>query len=356
MFKLKTSHFIIHIACWIMFLSLPLFFSNREPMHENIIEMLLSWPYWVFNGTFVLLFYFHTYTLIPRLFLKKKYKVYLSALLLLFATIYAIQPFDRLMTSFRPQIQDTAPPIVQNERQRPEPPPHSHNRLDIVSIFLFLMITALGFAIQIAQQWIISEQRAALAEADKANAELSSLKAQINPHFMFNTLNNIYTLAVTGNPNTADSIMKLSGIMRYVTEDAMQTFVNIKDEVKFVSDYIDLQRLRLGKTSPITFSVSGGLENQKIAPLILMTFIENVFKYGISKHEKSPITIQIEVQKNSINFSSENRIFQGKENLERTGIGIENTQKRLTYLYPGRHKLNILKDNGLFKVNLNLEV
>ena len=87
-----------------------------------------------------------------------------------------------------------------------------------------------------------------------------------------------------------------------------------------------------------------------------MTFIENVFKYGISKHEKSPITIQIEVQKNSINLSSENRIFQGKQNLERTGIGIANTKKRLTYLYPRRHKLNILKDSGLFKVNLNLEV
>ena len=210
MFKLKTSHLIIHIACWVMFLSLPLFFSNREPMHENIIKMLLSLPYWVFNGTFVFLFYFHTYTLIPWLFLKKKYKYYLSVLLLLFAIIYTIQPFDKLMTSSRPAIQSSFPPPVLKEGQGPKPPPHSHNRLDIVSIFLFLMITALGFAIQIAQQWLISERRAALAEADKANAELSSLKAQINPHFMFNTLNNIYTLAVTGHPNTAYSIMKIS--------------------------------------------------------------------------------------------------------------------------------------------------
>ena len=114
----------------------------------------------------------------------------------------------------------------------------------------------------------------------------------------------------------------------------MGTFVDIRDQVKFVSDYIDLQRLRLGQTPPIRFSVIGDLENQKIAPLVLMTFIENVFKYGISKHEKSPITIQIEVQKNSINLSSENRIFQGNKTWSVRALELQTLKKGLRTCIP----------------------
>jgi len=144
--------------------------------------------------------------------------------------------------------------------------------------------------------------------------------------------------------------------MRYVTEDAAQNYVAIRDEIEFITDYIDLQRLRLGKKTPIEFSISGEPGNQKVAPLILMTFIENVFKYGISKREASPISIKLHIDKTSISFFSENRIFQGKQNIERTGIGLENTRKRLKHLYPNLHDLNITTDNDLFKVSLTLQV
>lgn len=194
------------------------------------------------------------------------------------------------------------------------------------------------------------------AEADKANAELSFLKAQINPHFLFNTLNNIYSLSNAKSENTAASILKLSNIMRYVTDEVKEEFVPLEDEVAFISDYIDLQRLRLGNKMNISFLVSGKITGKKIAPLILMTFIENVFKYGISSHSPSAIDIQLSAADDSISFICTNKLYENQRRIESTGIGIANTRKRLEHLYPGRFELNINKENGMFTVQLTLKV
>jgi two-component system LytT family sensor kinase len=204
------------------------------------------------------------------------------------------------------------------------------------------------------QQWQLTEQRAVSAEAEKASAELSFLKAQINPHFLFNTLNNIYTLAITNNANTAESIMKLSNIMRYVTDDVTANFVSLQSEVDCVVDYIDLQRLRLGSKTTVNFNITGTIAQQQIAPLLFMTFVENVFKYGVSKQYESAIDINLHVADDMITFMCVNPIFERKEHIERTGIGIVNTKQRLKHLYPGKHMLNITDDNDLFTVVLTL--
>jgi two-component system LytT family sensor kinase len=227
--------------------------------------------------------------------------------------------------------------------------------VDSNSLFIFLMIMAISTAIRAVQQWQLTEQRAARAEADKASAELSFLKAQINPHFLFNTLNNIYTLAVTSDTHAADSIMKLSNIMRYVTDDVTADFVPLQSEIDCISDYIELQRLRMNADTPINFTVQGNTETKKIPPLVLMTFVENVFKYGISKQEPSPITIDITVNNEGISFFCQNRIFVRNPETQRAGIGIKNTKQRLEHLYPGRHLLYITNDDELYIVQLNLQ-
>jgi LytS/YehU family sensor histidine kinase len=218
------------------------------------------------------------------------------------------------------------------------------------------MIMALSMAIKTVQQWQLTEQRAARAEADKTSAELSFLKAQINPHFLFNTLNNIYTLAAIKDDNAADSIMKLSNIMRYVTDDVIEDFVPLQSEIDCISDYIELQRLRIGNNTKVNFEVNGDPGRNKIAPLVMMTFIENVFKYGVSKHEPSDIDIRIDIHELNISFYCKNRIF-GVKNSEyqRTGIGIKNTKQRLEHLYPGKHLLNISSQNNEYIVQLTLQ-
>ena len=228
-------------------------------------------------------------------------------------------------------------------------------KIDIISIILFLLVIALSITYVIIKRWRLAVEQAARAETDKVNAELSFLKAQIDPHFLFNTLNNIYSQAVMKDEKTPESIMKLSNIMRYVTEEAIENFVPLTDETNFISDYIELQRLRLGARTTLDFVISGRLEGKSIAPLILITLIENVFKYGISNSEPSHISIALKAEDDSISFFCRNKLMPLKHQLESTGIGIKNTRKRLDHLYPNKYLLNIKEEEGFFSVHLILQ-
>jgi hypothetical protein len=353
----RVTPLIPHIAGWIFFFSLVLGFLSNSPMAENILTIAFSWTFLTFSLIYIFLFYL----LIPELYLAKKYLIYFIAVLLLLAAVYFIKPFDDVMSHFTgagseslrqpPPDFERGPGIGGPPRGDRDKPGHT----DIVSIVLFITVWSLSTALCIIRQWRNTEKRAIQAEADKANAELSFLKAQINPHFLFNTLNNIYSLAVTKNEHTADSIMKLSNIMRYVTDDVREDFVSLDNEVGCIKDYIDLQRLRLGKKMNVEFSVSGEMQNKKIAPLILMTFIENVFKYGISNHEASDIVIKILAENHNITFFCQNKLFGIQRKTERTGIGIPNTRQRLQHLYPDKHFLDIKSANGLYTVQLTLQ-
>lgn len=240
--------------------------------------------------------------------------------------------------------------------RRPVPPSGQNVSLDIVSLFLFVMVVSINLAVEISRQWRTTQKRAWQAEADKANAELSLLKAQINPHFLFNILNNIYSLAITQNENTAGAILKLSNIMRYLTDEVKADFVPLKNEVAYIQDYIHLQKLRLSKKVKLDFSIVGNLEHKQIAPLILITFIENVFKYGVSNHQESTLTISIKAEENQLIFICQNLIISSNIPSERTGIGLDNTKARLQYLYPGKHNLTISTEKDVFTVILILPV
>jgi len=360
----RISDILIHVFAGLAFLALPLLFMSGMP-NSGAGAIVLSVGYWLFCLTYLAIFYLHTYLLIPKLYLQKKYLFYFTAVLALFIVIFFARPFELLLLHQLPNAAPPPPDMLSpenghfNDAQQGPPPggpgpgPRSMG-IDIVSIFLYIMTIALGMAIQVTRQWRTSQQRVAKAEAAQAQAELSFLKAQINPHFLFNTLNNIYSLAITKNEKTADSIMKLSNIMRYVTDDVSQHFVPLQHEVDCINDFIELQRLRLSKKVTVDFSVKGKLENKTIVPLLLMTFVENVFKYGISNHENTTITIQLIADERSITFYCHNKIFNPAGNPQRTGIGIANTIKRLEHLYPNKHLLNITNENGFFSVELIL--
>jgi two-component system LytT family sensor kinase len=386
MLRLKTFSVIIHIACWLLFMALPLLFTNgRNGTSSSIFVLLASPYYWLFCLTYITLFYLNSSLLFPLFFLKKRYVDYAIICVCLLSAIYFLKPFENLLRNSEgwrnnmamqqargpgqfgnpnsppPNSDRPMPPRDSLFKGRQQPPQFGQRwpggkrkHFDTISLFLFLMIMALSTAIKTVQQWQLTEQRAISAEAEKANAELSFLKAQINPHFLFNTLNNIYTLAITNNANTAESIMKLSNIMRYVTDDVTENFVSLQSEVDCIVDYIDLQRLRLGSKTRVNFNITGTIAQQKIAPLFFMTFVENVFKYGVSKQHESAIDINLNIANDVITFMCVNPIFDRKENIERTGIGIANTKKRLQHLYPGKHILNITDDNNQFTVVLTL--
>ena len=393
MSRFRLNTFVIHLTGWLLFLLLPLLFLNSGHKASSAWVLFSSPFYWLFCLTYLLLFYFNLLYLVPFFLLKGKYIFYSLITLVLLGGVYFLQPFDKLLghnPRFQAQVLaqskadsiaalqktltgkgpglDTATmpfgPLPNQDLRMQEPVkrPSAINSLlqhssqtDAISLILFGIITALALSVKTIEQWHTTEQRMVKAESEKVSAELSFLKAQINPHFLFNTLNNIYMLSVMNSQNTSESIMKLSNIMRYVTDDVMQDFVPLSNELKCISDYIDLQKLRLGKQTTLDFKISGEVKNQLVAPLIMMSFIENTIKYGISKKEKSTIKIHISVEDNKVTFSTENSIFT-RQVAERSGIGIANTKQRLQLLYPDKHSLVINDADGKFRVNLTLNI
>lgn len=341
-----------HVAGWIFFFSLVIGFLSNGPGQGNTVwSSLLSPPFLIFYSVFLFLFYINYLVLIPALFLEKKYLLYFTITLAMLAAVFFIKPFDGLISMGPPpeMIKKPVPPGI----ERMEPGPRNH--FDINSIIMFATIWSLSTVIPLARQWRLTEQRAAQAEAERAYAELSALKSQVNPHFLFNTLNNIYSMAVTHHANTAPSIMKLSNIMRYVTDEVQADFVPLDSEISCMRDYIDLQRMRLGEKMQVNLSITGSTADKQIAPLILMTFTENVFKYGVSSHEPSAITIRLHTDEHSLTFFCQNKLFESRRTEERKGTGIPNARKRLLHLYPDKHFLDINTDNGLFTVQLTLQ-
>lgn len=353
----------MHIAGWVLFYSMVVaFIANGNPNGAASQLPLLSGPFLFFFFIFPAIFYTNRFLLIPALFSKKRYLLYGLAFTALFLLVFWLKPFDGVMSHNQGQWNNPppegmmVPPPFEPDDFAEKGPPQKRSRFDIMSTILFLLVWLFSSAMYVFRQWRQSEQRILQAEADKANAELSFLKAQVNPHFLFNTLNNIYSLAVSKSEHTAESIMKLSNIMRYITDDAREDKVDLQQEMDCIHDYINLQQLRLGKNAQVMFASTGKTEWKKIPPLLFMTFVENAFKYGVSNHEPSPIVIRMEANEKEVYFETINKLYEKKTHLEREGIGQQNALKRLQHMYPGKHNIIIDNDNGFYTVKLTLQI
>ena len=195
-------------------------------------------------------------------------------------------------------------------------------------------------------------------EMDNLNLELAFLKAQINPHFLFNTLNNVYSLALHKSDRTADAILKLSDLMRYTLYDSNIPLVSLGDEVNFFKNYIELERIRYSDKVSITFDVQGDTESLLIVPLIIFPFIENAFKHGINTAlGQSWIIIKLAVEGDTLKVWISNSRFVTKNRTRKVGgIGIANTRKRLNLLYANNYKLDLTETNTSLTVDMSVNL
>ena len=191
-------------------------------------------------------------------------------------------------------------------------------------------------------------------ENDQLQAELRQLKAQIQPHFLFNTLNSIYALAIRQDERTADTIVKLSEFLRYIIRDAHQDKVALAKEIHYIANYIDLQKARLRDAVLVNYQLEGDVRSLEIAPLLLFSFIENAFKYGVSPDEESQIDIHLFIQTTSLSLDVANKKVQVSSFEPSTGVGLQNTRERLRLLYPDNHQLVIDDSPTDFYVHLSL--
>jgi sensor histidine kinase YesM len=225
-----------------------------------------------------------------------------------------------------------------------------------VIIIVYLIITT---ATKLSKSWFDLQkenQRLIKEEKEKLNSELHNLKSQINPHFLFNSLNVIYSLALKNDKITAEVVLKLSDILRYVIYDSTQENVTLNSEVLLLEKYIELQKFRIEDSTPITF-ISKIEKDVKIAPLIFLTLVENSFKHGI-KSDTENVFINIRLHSNAeyVYFEIENNKAKiNQHNKNSNGVGLENIKKRLMLQYPGKHTLNIYDSKDIFKVCLKIE-
>lgn len=193
-------------------------------------------------------------------------------------------------------------------------------------------------------------------EQERLNMELKFLKSQINPHFLFNSLNNIYTLTLLKSDDAATNLMKLSKILRYVVYDCADERVRLVQEAEYIKNYLDLMQLKDSKGLNITADLTVSEATLQVAPMIFMTFLENAFKHSeIENVDNGWIKIELKTVQRKIYFQISNSVF--KENLNDNGtrgIGLNNIQKQLEILYPGKHQLEIKRGENSFSVNLEI--
>lgn len=226
-------------------------------------------------------------------------------------------------------------------------------------IATYLVITSL---LQLSGSWFReAEIKQKLAETEQAHAEteLRALKAQINPHFLFNSLNHVYSLAVKQSPKTAPAILQLSDLLRYTIRNINEPKVALEQEIDYIKTYIELYKNRVKHPDRIRLQQQGQSDNLKIAPLLLLTFIENCFKHGSITEEGDEIVITIAISGKTLNLQTQNSISKqdsSKLPEEASGLGLENARKRLQLLYPEHHRLNINTANNLFTLSLTVEL
>jgi len=221
-----------------------------------------------------------------------------------------------------------------------------------------LVAPAAACSVKLVKHWHLKEKRSLELLKEKTEAQLQLLRAQVHPHFLFNTLNNIYSKAQNESPGSAEMIMELSHILRYVLDEGKLELVPLENELQMIVDYINLEKMRYNDELDLHLSLSSNTEDVYIAPLLLLPFVENSFKHGTSKIVRNP-WINLKIELNGISLMM--KLMNGKKNFEaiddgNKGTGIWNVKKRLDLLYKDKYDLQIIEDDEVFVVNLTLQL
>jgi len=329
-----------HFILWVVLICLPFYFTSKTLMDFHptkdshaLIHFAIS------NLLLIIVFYLNYYVLIPKLLFPKKYVFYILICIALF--FFLLESSRWIVDIF----------TVRREILRPD-----ENAIKIFpmlfsnSILMFILIFVSSIALRM-------NNRLKHIENFKYNSQLSYLKSQIHPHFLFNTLNSIYAVTISKAPEAADMVEKLADMMRFTLKESQNDYVSLQKEVDYVHNYIQLQKVRLDKNVKLEFQLKGKIKNQQIAPLLLIPFIENAFKYGVNSEQDSSIMIQITIMDDQLNvWIRNNKVISDITMIEKNGVGIENTMKRLKLIYPNKHQCVISETEQEYSVSLMIKL
>ena len=328
--KSKYRYLILHLLCWSVIIVVPMFFHSSN---EDWTMVLNRYVRWLGNPlAYMLVFYINYVWLVPRFLLKKKdWKTFvLLNVFVIVAGLFAIDFFHGLSVHLVPELPNNGPgpkrPYVRLPRY-------------FWAVLTFILIIALAVAVRMIQRWQHIEEARKEAEAARAEAELSNLRNQMNPHFLLNTLNNIYALIAFDQEKAQMAVGELSKLLRHVLYENQQDFVPLYKEVDFMQNYIELMKIRVTDSVKIDTNIDI-LPNDStpVAPLIFISLIENAFKHGISPQGKGEIKIGLHQVNGDITCEICNTCYPKRDNDKSgSGIGLEQVSRRLELLYPDRY-------------------
>ena len=324
---IKNFRVWVHLAFWGFFI---LLFSQQNP--ESTAQEHYSWI--TILGFSAAVVYVNLYILFPRYFFTKKYLIY--TLLLVFLVSLAALSLRLIFPSGNTYFEI---PLLQH----------------FINLFFFVIITSF---LKFLREFFRKQEQLIKAENEQLKTELSLLKAQVNPHFLFNTLNNLYGLIVQNqNEQAANITLKLSDLMRYLLESSKIEKVSLQKEVKFLDDYLVLEKIRLAQNVDIRFDISGFEDEIFVAPLLFIPLVENAFKHGLqSISENNFAHFTLALQGKELYFEAKNSVYNNLSVQEKSGTGLENLRKRLMLIYPEKHMLAIEQKDKIFKVILHLNL
>lgn len=333
-----------HLLFWIFIVVFFTFiYGYRDAQYFEIFEILM--------GTLpldMLFTYFLIYFLIPELLLKKSYLWFIITFILSFTLVVIIEWTINYFILY--------PAIYSNFDSWQSSISYFSGAGLMIYISLGFVIL-LASAIKLSRYWLQSQQDKAELEIQNRKSELALLRSQVNPHFLFNTLNNIDTLIRKDPEKASDSVLKLSEIMRYFIYEATTDKVPLEKEVDYLRNFIELQRIRHKNPGFIRFQVSGSPGTMVIAPMLFIPFVENAFKHG-SKGNKIPaITVDLLIQDREIRFDVVNYIERHQEHVKDAGrgIGLANVIRRLDLIYPGQYSLTINEEEEKYSITLEIK-
>lgn len=329
----KIYIFIIHLLIWVLYVGQSVLDYSKSG--EQGIGFL-AFKQYTFYAIFAAVFYANYFILIPKLLLPKKYAMYCSALLATWIIAYGLFIAHGYILY-----------LISDEYN------YFSSRLTFYYpiFFYYIFYTAISFGARLLSDWFKTQ---AISE-ELAKAELALLRHQISPHFLFNTLNNIYLLVKRKSDAAPEAVLKLSELLRYNLIDNIDEKVDVSSEIEFIDSFIELQKLRMPYPQVISYKKEVDNGESKIYPLLLIPFIENVFKHGLINSPDAIAKIEITSSSNNVILITENRYKeQFKDNT--TGIGINNVVKRLKLLYKDNHDLEIKDDgiNYICRLSINL--
>ena len=364
-FTSKKIILLTHILSWGILIFTPYIFFDIPKEAKDIIPKL------IFILLAIFVFYFNTYILIPKLLFTRKILIYLLTVIISLSASFYI--FSSINTYYhkievckykenmmkhknsKSQINNIHKNRTLNKRFRNMRMIYHHGK-DIGFVLLIFIVLAISTGIKLTQEWYQNEKQKREMENEQLSSELSFLKSQINPHFLFNTLNGIYSLAYRKSDKAPDSILKLSDLMRYMLYESEQQKVELDREIEYLKNYISLQKLRLPENNKINIEMKTDA-NLHIEPMLLIPFVENAFKHGNIASGGS-IDIFLSTEKQKLIFivknTTDSKQIQNKD--KSSGIGLSNIKKRLSLLYPKNHTLIVENRNDIFNIEMTISV